>query len=137
VAQRRPAALRPRDPAGRGADRRRLPRRHQHAAGAARPGRLFRGAVGKDVVSRTWRKVKTDREAWCRRDPGGEDIVRLILDGTVVRLRLDRKATSISLLVVLGVRRDGQKVLLAVRTMGWESEAARRDVLDNLVARRL
>jgi hypothetical protein len=29
--------------------------------------------------------------------------VRLILDGTVVRVRLDRKATSISLLVVLGV----------------------------------
>ena len=41
-------------------------------------------------------------------------IVRLILDGTVVRVRLDRKATSISLLVVLGVRADGQKVLLAI-----------------------
>jgi hypothetical protein len=27
--------------------------------------------------------------------------VRLILDGTVVRVRLDRKATSISLLVVI------------------------------------
>jgi putative transposase len=39
----------------------------------------------------------------------------LVLDGTVVRVRLDRKATSISLLVVLGIRRDGQKVLLAVR----------------------
>ena len=78
-------------------------------------GALFRGAVGKDVVSRTWRKVKTDWEAWCRRGLGAEDIVRLILDGTVVRVRLDRKATAISLLVVLGVRRDGQKVLLAVR----------------------
>jgi hypothetical protein len=33
--------------------------------------------------------------------------VRLVLDGTVVRVRLDRKATSISLLVVLGVRDDG------------------------------
>lgn len=26
-------------------------------------GALFRGTVGKDVVSRTWRKVRTDREA--------------------------------------------------------------------------
>ena len=43
---------------------------------------LFRGAVGKDVVSRTWRKVKTDWEAWCRRDLGGGDVVRLVLDGT-------------------------------------------------------
>ncbi|HEX6011264.1 MAG TPA: IS256 family transposase [Geminicoccaceae bacterium] len=98
---------------------------------------LFRGAVGKDVVSRAWRKVKTDWEAWCRRDLAGEDIVRLILDGTVVRVRLDRKATAVSLLVVLGVRRDGQKVLLAVRAMGGESEAAWRAVLDDPIARGL
>jgi hypothetical protein len=68
---------------------------------------------------------------------GEEDIVRLILDGTVVRARLDKKATSISLLVVLGVRRDGQKVLLAVKNMGGESEAAWRALLDDLVARGL
>jgi putative transposase len=96
---------------------------------------LFKGAIGKDVVSRVWRKVKTDWEAWMRRDLTGEDIVRLILDGSVVRVRLDRKATNISLLVVLGVRRDGQKVLLAVKNMGGESEAAWRGVLDDLIAR--
>jgi transposase-like protein len=107
-------------------------RRVQRALGA-----LFRGAVGKDVVSRAWRKVKVDWDAWGKRDLAGEDIVRLVLDGTVVRVRLDRKATSISLLVVLGVRRDGQKVLLAVRAMGGESEAAWRAVLDDLAARGL
>jgi hypothetical protein len=32
----------------------------------------------------------------------------------VVRVRLDRTATSISLLVVIGVRAEGQKVLLAI-----------------------
>jgi putative transposase len=98
---------------------------------------LFKGAVGKDVVSRTWRKVRTDWEAWNKRDLAHEPIVRLVLDGTVVRVRLDRKATAISLLVVLGVRRDGQKVLLAVRNMGGESEAAWRGVLDDLIARGL
>jgi putative transposase len=98
---------------------------------------LFGGAVGKDVVSRTWRKVRTDWDAWNRRDLAEEDIVRLILDGTVVRVRLDRKATSISLLVVLGVRRDGQKVLLAVKNMGGESEAAWRGILDDLISRGL
>src|SRR5512146_1668428 len=66
---------------------------------------LFKGAIGKDAVSRIWRKVKTDWEAWSRRRLDEEDVVRLIIDGTVVRVRLDRKATSISLLVVLGVRR--------------------------------
>lgn len=98
---------------------------------------LFKGAVGKDVVSRSWRRVKTDWEAWARRSLAEADIVRLILDGTVVRVRLDRRATSLSLLVVLGVRRDGQKVLLSVRDMGGESEAAWRTVLDDLVARGL
>jgi putative transposase len=100
-------------------------------------GALFKGAVSKDTVSRTWRKVQTDWQAWCRRSLAEEDIVRLILDGTVVRARLDRKATSISLLVVLGIRRDGQKVLLAVRNMGGESEAAWRSLLDDLILRSL
>lgn len=98
---------------------------------------LFKGAIGKDAVSRIWRKVKTDWEAWSKRPLDAEDVVRLILDGTVVRVRLDKKATSISLLVVLGVRRDGQKVLLAVKNMGGESEAAWRVLLDDLLARGL
>ena len=98
---------------------------------------LFKGAIGKDTVSRVWRRVKTDWEAWSKRPLDNDDIVRVILDGTVVRVRLDRKATSISLLVVLGVRRDGQKVRLAVKNMGGESEAAWRTLLDDLVARGL
>jgi len=77
---------------------------------------LFGGAVSKDTVSRTWRKVKTDWDAWNARSLADEPIVRLILDGTVVRVRLDRKATTISLLVVLGVRADGQKVMLAIKS---------------------
>jgi len=31
---------------------------------------LFQGAVGKDVVSRAWRKVKVDWDAWCARSAG-------------------------------------------------------------------
>ena len=81
---------------------------------------LFRGAVSKDIVSRVWRKIKSDWDFWSARSLAAEPIVRLILDGTVVRVRLDRKATSISLLVVIGVREDGQKVLLAVKNMGGE-----------------
>ena len=52
-------------------------------------------------------------------------------------LRLDKKATSISLLVALGARADGQKVLLAIKNMGGESEAAWRAPLDDLVKRGL
>jgi putative transposase len=98
---------------------------------------LFRGAVSKDTVSRVWRKIKGDWEAWNKRDVSTENVIRLILDGTTVRVRIDRKATTISLLIVLGIRRDGQKVLLAIRSMGGESEAAWRTVLDDLAARGL
>jgi transposase-like protein len=100
-------------------------------------GAVFGGAVGKDTVSRVWRKVKSDWDAWNARSLAEEPIVRLILDGTVVRVRLDRKATSISLLVVIGVRADGQKVLLAIKSMGGESTEAWRTVLDDLVKRGL
>ena len=100
-------------------------------------GSLFGGAVGKDTVSRVWRKVKSDWDAWNARSLADEPVVRLILDGTVVRVRLDRKATSISLLVVLGVRADGQKVLLAIKSMGGESTEAWRTVLDDLIKRGL
>lgn len=98
---------------------------------------LFRGAVSKDIVSRTWRRIKSDWESWNKRDLSRENIGRLILDGTVVRVRLDRQATAMVLLVVLGVRRDGQKVLLAVKSMGGESEAGWRAVLDDLTRRGL
>ena len=100
-------------------------------------GALFAGAVGKDTVSRVWRKVKSDWDAWNARSLAEEPIVRLILDGTVVRVRLDRKATAVSLLVVIGVRADGQKVLLAVKAMGGESSEAWRAVLDDLIRRGL
>ena len=102
-------------------------------------------------MSRAWRKVKTDWEAWCARSLVEEAIVRLILGGTVVKTRIDRKATSISVLAAIGVRRDGQKILLSIRSEadqkrrqwrvfpsnGGESKAAWRMFLDDLDARGL
>jgi putative transposase len=98
---------------------------------------LFKGAVSKDVVSRAWRKVKGDWDAWCARSLADEDIIRLILDGTVIKTRIDRKTTNISVLAAIGVRRDGQKVLLSIMNMGGESTAAWRQFLDDLDARGL
>ena len=85
---------------------------------------LFEGAVSKDVVSRAWRKVKVDWEAWSARSLAEEDIVRLILDGTVIRTRLDRKATNISVLAAIGVRRDGRDRCCCPSRI-WAARAAR------------
>ena len=98
---------------------------------------VFGGAIGKDTVSRVWRKVKADWDAWNARKLAEEPIIRLILDGTVVRVRVDLKASAIVLLIVLGVREDGQKVLLAIKNMGGETSEAWRAVLDDLVKRGL
>ena len=38
---------------------------------------LFGGAVGKDTVSRVWRKVKGDWDIWNARSLAGEPIIRL------------------------------------------------------------
>jgi putative transposase len=48
-------------------------------------------------VSRVWRKVEGDWDAWNARSFAEEPIIRLILGGSVVRVRLDRKATAIEL----------------------------------------
>ncbi|MGA7537156.1 MAG: IS256 family transposase [Steroidobacteraceae bacterium] len=100
-------------------------------------GRLFGGAVSKDTVSRAWRRVQGDFESWNRRRLEGEPIVRLILDGTVVHVRLDGQSTALSILVAMGVRPDGQKMLLGLRALAGESEAAWRDLLQDLESRGL
>lgn len=98
---------------------------------------LFESVIGKDVVSRAWRKVKSDWTAWNARDLGDENVVRLVLDSTVVRSRIDRKATAASLRVAVGVRWDGPKVLLALESMGGESAAAWTAFLEDMTWRGL
>jgi putative transposase len=55
----------------------------------------------------------------------------------VIKTRIDRKTTNISVLAAIGVRCDGQKVLLSIMNMGGESTAAWRQFLDDLDARGL
>ena len=83
---------------------------------------LFGGTVGKDTVSRTWRKVK-ERLGYLEHPPAGRGSDRALDPRRHRRFACGStaEATSISLLVVLGVRADGQKVLLAIKSMGGES----------------
>jgi hypothetical protein len=84
---------------------------------------LFGGAVSKDTVSRVWRKLRAQWDAWNARSLVDEPVVRLILDGTVVDVRLDHKATAISLLVVPGVRMVRR---CRSRSRPWAGRAATR-----------
>ena len=81
--------------------------------------------------------MQTDWDAWNTRSLRNEPVVRLILDGTVVRVRLDKKATAISLLGVIGVREDGQKVCSPSSRWAERPRKPRRAVLDDLTKRGL
>ena len=47
-------------------------------------------------------------------------LLQLILDDTVVKVLLNPQGDLISQLMVLGVRHDGQKLVLAIHHMGGE-----------------
>ena len=100
---------------------------------------VFAGPVGKDVVSRVWRKPKGDWDAWNARSLAEEPIVRLILDGTVARVRLDRRGDLD--LVARGAWRARRRSEDAARDQehgpGGRPEAAWRALLDDLVRRGL
>ena len=137
MAERFAARLPAPHPGRRRLDRRGLSRRDQYPPratrverGVCRAGRQGRGqprlAQDEERLGRlecALARRRADRAADPRRDG---------------RARSARqKATSISLLVGLGVRADGQKVLLAIKSMGGESEAAWRALLDDLIRRGL
>ena len=86
--------------------------------------KLFEGHIGKDIVSRAWQRTRAAWEAWQKRDLADEDIVRLILDGTVVKVRLDRKAAAISLLIVLGVRRGTSAPIASLNDLNGNRQRA-------------
>jgi putative transposase len=78
---------------------------------------LFGGTVGKDIVSRTWRKVKSDWDAWNIRSLGASD--RAPDPRRHCRSRAARPQGELDLAPRCpGVRADGQKALLAIKSMG-------------------
>jgi hypothetical protein len=90
---------------------------------SAGPGQQGEGGPGRSGRARSLVNEDIVRFA---RSLGRIAVAGSLLDGTVIRTRLDRKATNISVLAAIGVRRDGQKVLLSIRNMGGESTSAWR-----------
>ena len=79
VEERGVARLSAPDPGGRCIDCGLLSGRRQHATGIQALAALFDGAVGKDIVSRTWRRVQGEWQAWNIRSLANQPIVRLTL----------------------------------------------------------
>src|SRR5438105_8541386 len=93
------------------------------------------GPLSKDAVSRLIGRLAEDFETWRRRDLAEDQIQYLIMDGWYPKVRIGKRRVRVPVLVTLGVRGDGERVVLDVRLAGDESTAAWRDVIRSLVDR--
>ena len=93
------------------------------------------GPLSKDAVSRLVGRLAEDFETWRRRDLAEDQVQYLIMDGWYPKVRIGKRRVRGPVLVTLGVRADGQRVVLDVRLAGDESTTAWRDVIRDLVER--
>ncbi|MGH9792864.1 MAG: IS256 family transposase [Candidatus Acidiferrales bacterium] len=104
--------------------------------GALEP--LLRGAaLSKSAVSRLVTRLEESYRAWQRRDLTEEKIVYLYLDAIYPKVRSGGRVVSLAVLVALGVRENGAKVLLSLLTAGAESADGWQLLLDDLAARNM
>ncbi len=94
-------------------------------------------ALSRSAVSRVVAKLQVAYRAWRTRSLAAEPITYLYLDGQRVRVRADRGVTTAVVLMALGVRASGEKVVLALRLVSDETTAAWRTLLEDLTSRGL
>ena len=86
-------------------------------------------------MSRLVGRLAGDFETWRGRDLAEDHIQYLIMDGWYPKVRIGKRRERVPVLVTLGVRGDGERVVLDARLAGDESTAAWRDVIRSLVDR--
>jgi putative transposase len=80
--------------------------------------------LSKSAVSRVTVSLHSYFEGWAKRDLSEEDIRYIYLDATFMPVRCGGKAERLPIMVAIGVRATGEKVLLSLAVMGVESAAA-------------
>lgn len=98
---------------------------------------LSEAPLGKNVVSRLVGRLAAHVENWKTRSLKAETYPYLYLDATNLKVRVFRKIRKVPILVVLGVRQDGQKEVLAMEPLMKESTSAWSLVMEDLVGRGL
>jgi len=95
------------------------------------------GPLSKDAVSRLVGRLREDFETWRARDLAAEDIRYVFMDGWYPKVRIGGRRERVPVLVTLGVRANGERVVLDLRLVGEESAASWTEVVANLTARHL
>ena len=90
------------------------------------------GRLSKDAVSRLVGRLAEDFETGARYLASR---FILVMDGWYPKVRIGQRRVRVPVLVTLGVRGDGERVVVDVRLTGDESTDAWRDVIRSLVDR--
>jgi transposase-like protein len=99
---------------------------------------LLRGAaLSKSAVSRIVGRLQALFTDWRKRSLKTEAVVFLYLDGIVLRVRIANKVVSAPVLVALGVKADGQKVVLDLELLQSESTECWGGFVEGLIERGL
>jgi len=72
-------------------------------------------------VSRLVGRLADDFKTWRERDLIKDDIRYLFMDGWYPKVRLGKRRVRVPVLITLGVRGNGQRVLLDMQLVGDES----------------
>jgi putative transposase len=99
---------------------------------------LLRGApLSKSAISRVVGRLQALFSRWRERSLKAESAVFLYLDAIALRVRVANKVVSAPVLVALGVKADGQKVVLDLELMQSESGECWGGFVEGLVHRGL
>lgn len=99
---------------------------------------LLRGApLSKSAISRIVGRLQALFTEWRQRSLKAEAVVFVYLDAIALRVRIANKVVSAPVLVALGVKADGQKVVLDLELMQSESSECWGGFVEGLVHRGL
>jgi putative transposase len=99
--------------------------------------RLIGRSLSPQEVSNASTDLKQTVEKWRNRDLSGEKIKYLFIDGVNFRMRIGGSIEPVPILVAIGVREDGTKLVLPLQSGDKESATSWREFFNDLKARGL
>jgi len=93
--------------------------------------------LSSSTISRLVGRLKELFEKWQTRSLSDQRFVYLYMDAIFVNVRIGYGVSKVPILIVIGVKEDGEKELLSLALRGSESESAWYGVLKDLVDRGL
>lgn len=99
---------------------------------------LLRGSpLSKSAISRLVGRLEALFSQWRSRSLASEAVVFLYLDAIALRVRIAKKVISVPVMVGLGIKEDGQKVILDLELFQSESSSCWEGFVEGMVSRGL